>query len=272
MSCLLACLLVAAYGAGGVKVAVSSVPPLPRPNLLVNGDFEAGRDGQPDSWRWATAMPENFRVGWVREGRNGSRCIKVHAFSGAMSGYWSQVVDVQPQQTYVLHGWYRLAGGKILIYAHTRTKRHNLDARFYAGLGLDASLVPVFVRPEYVVGGAPDMWSPFRLEFTVPEGIKKVAISLGMYFAPGTAWFDDVVLTEGRVTLRVDVQADEPLAKVELINAAADKPMAIWATEQFEDGGRRLGTEIPNLPADGIYLVRAVTKSGRVVEKTYPAR
>ena len=262
--------MAAILGNGRLQISVTADPPLPRLNMLENGDFEAAEGDKPLAWTWSTAMPENFRVGWINEGRNGSKCVFLEALSGAMSGYWSQTVRVKPRQRYLLRGWYRLAGGKILIYAHGRSQERQLDARYYAGAGLEASLVPVFLKPEYIVGGLPDKWQAFRLEFGVPSRLTSAIISLGMYFTAGKAWFDDVWLSEAAVDLTIDVQSDAPIAKVEVIDIGGSRPRLVWRTEKLPENLTSFHRLVRGVRADGKFLVRAMTTAGHQAESTYP--
>jgi hypothetical protein len=176
--------------------AGSRAAEIPVANLVANPGIEEGRDGRPLGWRFGTAEPDNFVADWADGGRSG-KCLHLKARSGKMSGYWGQTVAVEPGKTYEFNGYYRLAGGKILCYAHGRMTLPGGDSvsaeqRFYRASMHGHWLTPVFLAPEVLAGPKPDVWYPFELRLKVPPPIKAVSLSLGMYFTAGEAWFDDL--------------------------------------------------------------------------------
>ncbi|MBC7288050.1 MAG: hypothetical protein H5T86_08435 [Armatimonadetes bacterium] len=252
-----------------LQISVSSNPPLPPQSLLRNGSFEDAEGGRPRYWSWGTAMPENFEAAWTKEGRGGSHCIVVRSKSEEMSGYWSQSVDVEPDRQYLLTGWYRLLGGRLLVYAHGRAAGQNLDARFYAGSPVQAVLVPEFLKPEYVIGGSPDQWQPFKLTFRVPPGMKAIAISAGMYFTPGVVWFDDFSLTPAETTLQVQVTSQDAIKRVTLVRL--DTSATLWDSGELTGQKQhRFEATIPGVPTDASYEVAVHLADGRVARQRYP--
>jgi hypothetical protein len=169
-------------------------------NRIKNPSLEDGRDGRPLGWRFGTAEPAEFVADWGPGGRTG-KCLHLTARSGKMSGYWGQTVPVEPGKSYVLQGYYRLAGGKLLCYVHGSTPvaggdRVSVDARFYRASMHNHWLTPVFLAPDVLAGPKPDVWYPFEVRFKVPPPMRAVSVSLGMYFTPGEVWFDDLSLVE----------------------------------------------------------------------------
>jgi hypothetical protein len=156
------CLLVA----HSAEIQIRGEPALPVANLVQNpGAEEGGADGNPAHWQFSTARPDLFEASWADNGRSG-KCLGVKASSGEMSGYWGQAVSVTPGETYVFKGYFRLAAGKILCYAHSRLKLPDgrgvaVDERLYRGTKRGHWLIPVFLPAESLGGPSPDEWYPF---------------------------------------------------------------------------------------------------------------
>lgn len=266
---MLTILCILAFGAaGGVQVTVTSDPPLPPPNLIRNPAIEEGQGKQPAHWRWSTAIPENFTVGWTAGGRRG-KCLYIRSKSGVMSGYWSQSVRVEPGVRYRLSAYYRLASGRILAYVHGGAGDKRLDERFYASAAQMNFLVPTFLRAEYLRGPRPDRWYPLRVDFTPPPGVRAVTVSLGMYFAAGEVWYDDARLYRATAALTVMVRSDEDLARVTVHRHGEGNTM-VWDSGPLKKGTRKLQHTIPDAPADATYAVTVTTASGTRVERMYP--
>ena len=193
-------------------------------------------------------------------------CLYVKAFTGEMSGYWSQVVRLSPGK-YVLRGWFRLLSGKLLIYVHGRNNQAAIDQRFYAGIDLPPSLVPTFLKPQYLIGGRSDDWHPFTLPFEMPQGLPAVAVSLGMYFTAGEVWFDDVSLTVAETHLRVRVRGPQGIRQVTVFRVGSEKPL--WQSPTLAPGQATFQHTL-SVPATGRYRVVATSSSGRTIEKLYP--
>jgi len=252
---------------GKVDVSLTAQPPLPMANLLKNPGLEQMRDGVPEAWHWSTAVPDNFEQGVTSDGRGGGHCLHIKAKSGVMSGYWSQTITVVPGKRYLFVGWYRLRGGKLLAYVHARTRKTQLDQRFYAASLATIPLVPVFLKPEYVGGARPDHWYRMRVPFTPPEGMKAVTVSVGMYFTPGEVWYDDLSVIEAVTTLALDVRADKDLRRVTLLRQGQQKP--VWDSGELAAGVRHVARTV-QAAADGVYLLRAEARDGEVAEARCP--
>lgn len=257
--------------AEALEVRLEAEPPLPVPNLLQNPGFEEGADGEPSHWRWSTARPENFQVAWAQEGRTGKRSLYIRALSGVMSGYWSQSVPVEPGIPYLLRGWFRLGGGKILVYVHARAPDGRvLDERFYAESLRSLFLVPVFLKPQHVKGPLPDRWYPFRLRFIPPPGLRAVSVSAGMYFTAGEVWYDDFSLQRATTTLRVEVKSPGDLRRVQVVAVREEgKEEVLFDSGPLPPETRSFSRSLPDAPTDAVYLLRVSTADGRTVERRW---
>lgn len=251
-----------------LELGLSAEPGLPVPNLLQNPGIEEAQDGLPASWRWGTAVPENFEVGRVAPGRNGGHCLWVRAKTGVMSGYWGQSVAVEPGLAYTLRGWFRLAGGRLLAYVHAGTDTVSLDERFYAESLANIFLVPVFLKPEYVAGARPHQWYPLALDFTPPTGMTAVAVSVGMYFTAGEVWYDDLAVTRATTRLTASARGDEDVRRAVLITKGGDE--LLWDSGEFPPGTRAFEQAIEAAPTDAVYVLRVTTAGGRLLERSYP--
>lgn len=154
-----------AAAAMAADLTVTANPPLPLPNPVKNAGMEQneGATGLVD-WKFGTANPENFEQGWLPDGHTGPGSLWLKAHSGVMSGYWNQVVPVKPETDYLLRVWYRLGGGKMLIYVHGGANGgQSVDQRFYDTSMRNHWLAPVFIKPEYMKGTDPQEWRLCRL-------------------------------------------------------------------------------------------------------------
>jgi hypothetical protein len=92
-------MLLLAAPALAAEVQVTSNPPLPLPNLIVNGGIEQAAPDGAACWSFGTANPENFAIDRVADGRSGPGALHLIAHAGVMSGYFNQVVKVKPEKT-----------------------------------------------------------------------------------------------------------------------------------------------------------------------------
>lgn len=266
----IAALLAALCGpAWGMTLEITSDPPLPAPNLIQNPGIEEGKDGQPDHWRWSTAVVENFVIVWADNGRAG-RCLYLKAHSGIMSGYWNQSVRVEPRTEYVMTGWFRISGGKILCYAHAKAPDgRGIDQRFYASSNRNHFLVPVFLKPEYMAGMDAENWHPIRLPFTTIENMEWVAVSLGMYFTAGEVWYDDISVFRATTDLSVKVNGNgQELSRVRVLAKGAQQP--VFDSEALPAGTRTFERSIPAASTENHYVLEVTTSDGKVQLKSYP--
>ena len=269
----IAAMLVSAAGSAA-EIRVEGDPPLPVPNVARNPGMEEGKEGQPAHCRFTTAIPENFETGWMDGGRMG-KCLWVKAKTGRMSGYWGQNVPVEPGKTYLFKGYFRLAGGKILCYAHsslrlTDNRSVAVDQRYYRGSLRGHWLAPVFLPPEALAGPEPQQWYPFEIKATIPPPMKAIGLSLGIYFTPGEAWFDDIWAGVAETDLHVSVKAGpgEGLERVTVRKAGEAKPV-------FDSGPLRgaptFETTVKAQPTDAEYEVEVPLADGKVLRQRYPA-
>jgi hypothetical protein len=246
------------------QVQVTSNPPLPLPNLIVNGGIEQAAPDGAANWSFGTANPENFAIDRVAAGRSGPGALHLISHTGVMSGYFNQVVKVKPETDYLLRAWYRHGGGKLLNYAHAvLPSGRGVDQRFYSTSLKNHFLAPVFLKPEYIKGTDPSVWQLCRLPFrTIPE-MNSIAISLGIFFSAGELWFDDVSVTEAATDLTVTVKG--PATKVRVLD---DKQAVL-----FDSGALNTDTftkTLPGVPSDGRYTIEVTEPGGKIITQQYP--
>lgn len=267
-------LLAAASFPWAAQITVSSNPPLPVPNLVANPGIEEGAGDKPANWSFGTANPENFERGRRDGGRSG-QCLWMKAKTGVMSGYYNQPVPVAPGKAYLFKGFVRLMAGKVLAYANSSVtlpdgRRVAVDERFYQGTMRAHWLVPVFLPPDALGGPDPNAWLPFRLNVNVPEGMKYVALSLGLYFQPGEACFDDLWagLAQTDLTVNVKAEAGQTLARV--VVKAIGNEKAVFDSGALQAGTTEFNTVVKGQATDAVYEATATQGDGRVIVRRYP--
>ena len=147
-------------------------------SLLTNGDFESGTDG------WVVpgdlgqhgafgAEPDAKRASSVGTLANGSET--------QLLAVW-QTFDATPGKRYRITGYSRSTklqqGGGVAVHA----------------LSADGQVLQrrwVHQIPEWGILG----WRAFRAEYRPPKGTVRLSVRLSLY-KKGTAWFDDVAVTE----------------------------------------------------------------------------
>jgi hypothetical protein len=145
-----------------------------------------------------------------------------------------------------------------------------VDQRYYRGSLRGHWLAPVFLPPEARAGPDPQQWYPFEIKAAIPPPMKAIGLSLGIYFTPGEAWFDDIWAGVAETDLHVSVKAGpvEGLERVTVRNAAGAKPV-------FDSGLLRgapsFETIVKAQPTDAEYEVEATLADGKVVRQHYPA-
>lgn len=256
------------------EVSLTADPPLPVPNLLANPGMEEGMGEEAAAWRFSTATPDNFLAGRAENGRSGT-CLWVKAKTGVMSGYFGQTVTVDPGAKYLCHGFYRLGGGRILIYAHSSVdvgggRKVAVDERFYRGTMRGHWLSPVFLPPEVLGGPDPDEWFPFTLTVDVPDPMGAFTLSLGLYFQPGEVWFDDLWVGRATTELNVNVKADDgrALRRVVLQRTGAQDP--VRDSGELAAGTRSFVSTVPDQPTDAVYELAVTLADGTVQRSRYP--
>jgi PKD repeat protein len=150
------------------------------PNLLKNGDFEIDVDGDGNPDNWTTAEPVEL-VSDVKHGGNYS--AKIVSTSTSNNNMNTQGVTLEPDTTYTLSGWIK-TDNVIGDYEGAQIYVYDFDDL-------------VECDPWINVYGTTD-WAFYNMSFTTgsdTEGNIKYRIK----HATGTAWFDDLHLTEGRL-------------------------------------------------------------------------
>lgn len=257
-------MLLAVTAAGAADLQVTADPPLPRPNLVVNPGMEQTTATGVANWNFSTANPENFATDRAASGRSGPGSLHLIAHSGVMSGYWNQVVSLKPETDYVMRVWYRLGGGKMLCYAHAALPDgKSVDQRFYDSSMRTHLLVPVFLKPEYTKGADPNRWFLCRLPFRTIKDMNAIAVSLGIFFSAGEAWFDDASVTEAKTALTVKTQT--PVTRVRVLDAEGKAVFdsGVVAAAAFEK-------TLPELATDTVYTIEATDGAGKLTTVKYP--
>jgi hypothetical protein len=298
-----ACIVLALASTLGqaAEIRIDSSTPLPVPNLARNPGMEEGdsgpstalrpalslpfdaaqglepversKGGTPLHWKFTTAMPDNFETGWVDGGRSG-KCLWVKAKTGKMSGYWNQTIPVEPGKTYLFKGYYRLAAGKILCYAHASVRLQDnrsvaVDQRYYRGSLRGHWLVPVFLPPEALAGPDPQQWYPFEIKATIPPPMKAISLSLGIYFTPGEAWFDDIWVGLAETDLRVSVKAGPGEVLERVVVRAVGEPKPVADSKPLQ-GATTFETTLKAQRSDKEYEVEVTLADGKVIRQREP--
>jgi hypothetical protein len=153
-------------------------------NLLVNGDFEASRDGQPESWsHWQDEKESHGLFSHdpvVGAARPGSACL-----SGVEHGCFVQAVTAEPGQRYILCAKVRQSGaGAAWLTARWQTREGRWTAED---------------QDRHFSAPAPNgtsAWGEVVSNVTVPEGAGRLVVLAGVSGQQNQndrAWFDDVL-------------------------------------------------------------------------------
>jgi len=154
-------------------------------NLLVNGDFEAAKEGQPESWsHWQDEKDSRGSFSQdpvVGAARPGSACL-----SGVEHGCFVQAVTAEPGQRFILSAKVRQSGaGAAWLTARWQTREgrwtaEDRDRHFSAPAPSDA------LSWREVVGNV-----------TVPEGAGRLVVLAGVNGQQNRndrVWFDDLLV------------------------------------------------------------------------------
>ena len=145
-------------------------------NLLANPGFElAASSGKPAEWRVAEPLELDAQVK-----HSGRYSVRIRSRSAAINNITSQYVTLKPHSHYTLSVWVKtenVAG----------EPGANAYAYEFQGLRADTSSI--------AIDGTHD-WKLYRQVLSTGDGTRG-RINLRMYGATGTAWFDDLELTEG---------------------------------------------------------------------------
>jgi len=254
----------------GPQITVERIMP---PNLLANPSIEEGGSAGPKNWVFGSGEELIFRWAWAGNGRTG-KCLWIKALGGRMSGYWSQPVRVTPGKNYVFRGHYRLGGGRILIWVNGNAPKGDgtnarIDLRFHDTSPLGHWLIPVFISPESLDAPDPNEWRSFELRGVVPEPITHIRLSLGMYFAMGEAWFDDlyVGLDEADVKFSIKPPPGLGIGRVVIKADGQEKPV-IEAGPLAQ--GSAFNETLKGRPLNEKYNMTMHLSDGSVVQGVYP--
>ncbi len=167
------------HGGGFVKGALASIRPAktagPR-DVLSNGNIEKVNGDKPEGWGprfYGGSRNAGFTA--VKEGRNGTMCLKVTSDQRSDSG-WGATVKTKRNTRYRLGGW-------------IRTENVN-------GSGSMFNVHGVGHRTKAVRGTTG--WTEYSVEFDSGNATEIVIHALygGYGGQTGTAWYDDVYLQE----------------------------------------------------------------------------
>jgi len=191
--------MVIVLAAAGLTAA-RLVEPDPAPaNLLMNPGVEEGSGSLPVGWRSVKLPGGDGSVTFAWDdasSHEGSRSLRIDS-TGTGRGIWSQVVPVEAGVVYELSGYVAFEG-------LTRESACHLQAVFRG----EGNQVLEFVDLARHDSGSRDfdLDFPARMLFRAPSGATHVETN-GYLSGRGTAWFDDLVLSEaplgaiaGRVT------------------------------------------------------------------------
>ncbi|MBM4044668.1 MAG: hypothetical protein FJ279_06100, partial [Planctomycetes bacterium] len=170
-------------------------------NLLTNGDFESGVD-TPARWTAMERVPgkpdgvsQSAVTAWPREGRDGSRCLKLEALdAAAMKGneyWWAQTIAAPRPGAYVMTYELRARdiqaqgdGGK--FYASGWAKRKPGSQPEGLNLGWSSE--------NHIERGSVPLWTRKECILDVPTDVETLYLLFGLQRATGTVWIDNVRL------------------------------------------------------------------------------
>ncbi len=167
------------HGGGFVKAALSSIRPGktrgPK-DILPNGNIEKVTDDRPEGWgpRFYGGS-RNGEYTAVREGRNGTMCLKVSSDQRSDSG-WGATIKVKRNTSYRLGGW--------------------IKTEKVTGSGSMFNVHGVGHRTKAVRGTTG--WTEYSVEFDSGSATEITIHALygGYGGQTGTAWYDDIYLQE----------------------------------------------------------------------------
>jgi hypothetical protein len=270
-ACLLAGLVAAACWAEAPRITVQAEAVPAGENLLANPSFEEGADQWPDAWGWAPNQPTKVLRFWAEEGFTGRRAARVRNDSAAASGYWTQIVPVEPGHDYLLTARVTIEDGKLLLRAQGLDAEGQpvpgCDRRAYAEVRARHIMAPVFWEPAWIVNMIREPWAPISLSFSTrgEPAPTQVNVQVGSYFSSGAQLIDDVYLGPGALTLSYAVAADG-IASVRVTDETDAELARHGPTADARVEGRLEG-----LPLGGRYRIEATSRAGDVAEAWYPA-
>ena len=199
--------------------AQETAPPKLGPNLLRNGDFEAGVENQtPVNWKFSSAMPQIFQSKLNAE-KNGNHVLELSSLAPQMSGYWEQSapIEVKPNTKYLARARAKLNRGTLMFwilgakYQDGKTPDKPIEARYYIESLVGHPLAPNYWKPEWALpskkygirgsgplkvdAAAPGEWKMMELLMDSGEATA-LRFSIGSFFTTGVSVLDDFSLQE----------------------------------------------------------------------------
>ena len=160
----------------------------PGAGLCPNPGFEtAGSAGLPAQWEGPPKYTE-----WCADApHSGERCAKVFSEGGPTVGWTSDLIPVRGGNWRVaLNAWAKTErvtgrnGAFMVLYTIGPDKRRNGQT----------CMIPIGGAGEEIHTSGWTLYEAFSPE--LPASVKYVRVNLRLYHAAGTAWFDDVQVTE----------------------------------------------------------------------------
>jgi len=238
-----------------IEIAVSSSPSLPMPNMLRNGSFEEGFSP------WATRAVDGVQLS-ENKVHNGNKSLFITVEKGkdgkslyCTGGQLTR--QLKAEEAYILSGW-----------VNASPEVSNCGSK-YCGAGLTMSVydekwkkkdfcrVFTYGKNEWthIVSGV----------LKVPDWYKNVEISASISYADGTAFFDDIRLTEAYAELTLTVRSRniiQVLVEDETGRIVFDSGRLADSTDYFSKSIRVLSPYR--------YFIRAVNRSGTFRTVCYP--
>ena len=152
---------------------------------IPNAGFEEGANGKPKEWK-TIGMSEN---NWAIKVRHtGKRSLSVaNGGPGYFSG-WSREFPAKPGSRYTVSAWAK--GGKL-------EAMHRVGGGAICLQFLDAQGQIIEKNIFSTTVGANIDWKTIKIDkYPAPKRTKKLRLILGLIYCNGTAWFDDLSLTE----------------------------------------------------------------------------
>ena len=273
----LAALMCFCEAAWAIQIDVSTAPRLGTTNRLANPDFEEGASG-PLGWelRLGGGQDDMMRGEWSADGKSGLRSVYIESRSSDLSGYWVQRrIPVEPGESLLLSAWVKMGGGRVLMFAvgydgsQEPRKLVYDDRRLYLYAAADHPLYPVFVEAEHLKGLVGTEWQHERFALRNSADATEVDINLGLYFAPGDAWFDRVYFGVPWVELSVDVNADDAAGGIARVEITSDGGRSVYDSGPLPAGTRSWAHTLQVAADAQCYTVVVTDAQGQAVEVSH---
>lgn len=152
-------------------------------NLILNSSFEEGLNRQGIPKNWGT---ESYHQSLAKEAVEGDASLKISRFTQGYS-IGAQIVTIEAGKTYTLMGYIK---GENIKNRDAWWQGAKMQVVFFDVAGIQVG------EPFDVMRGKTGTfdWDMFIKDFSVPTGVKKIKILLGLWNAKGSVWFDDIRL------------------------------------------------------------------------------